>query len=219
MTHPLQGTLENRDGAWVLTLIRDFAHPAERVWPWLTDPDRLRRWSPIVPDQPFDGAGTRLVRENPGDDPVAGDVISCRSTARTGASLGRRRRALAAHSDRYRLPAHAGADHARPGPRRDERSRLASVPRRARRRAERRCDVSSRREGRTRPRVGGLTRRLRRTARRLVTAAGRRERRPRCCCRPGHARTRRSTRGDTPATAAARATTRHRSRPRRRRRP
>ncbi len=52
MTHPLQGTLENRDGAWVLTLTRDIAHPAERVWPWLTDPDRLRRWSPIVPDQP-----------------------------------------------------------------------------------------------------------------------------------------------------------------------
>ena len=52
MTHPLQGTLENRDGAWVLTLIRDFAHPPEKVWPWLTDPDRLRRWSPIVPDRP-----------------------------------------------------------------------------------------------------------------------------------------------------------------------
>ena len=42
MTHPLQGTLENRHGAWVLTLARDIAHPAERVWPWLTDPDRLK---------------------------------------------------------------------------------------------------------------------------------------------------------------------------------
>ena len=38
MTRPLQGTLENRDGAWVLTLTRDIGHPAERVWPWLTDP-------------------------------------------------------------------------------------------------------------------------------------------------------------------------------------
>ena len=38
MTHPLQGTLENRDGAWVLTLVRDFGHPPETVWPWLTDP-------------------------------------------------------------------------------------------------------------------------------------------------------------------------------------
>ena len=76
MTHPLQGTLENQDGAWVLTLTRDIAHPVERVWPWLTDPDRLRRWSPIVPEQPFDGVGARLVRENPGDEAVTGDVIS-----------------------------------------------------------------------------------------------------------------------------------------------
>ena len=53
MTHPLQGTLENRDGAWVLTLVRDFGQPAEKLWPWLTDPDRLRQWSPIVPDQPW----------------------------------------------------------------------------------------------------------------------------------------------------------------------
>ena len=76
MTHPLQGTLENRDGAWVLTLVRDFGQPAEKLWPWLTDPDRLRLWSPIVPDQALDSVGPREVRENPGDDPVTGDVVS-----------------------------------------------------------------------------------------------------------------------------------------------
>jgi len=43
MTHPLQGTLENFDGAWVLTLVRDFGQPAEKLWPWLIDPDRLRQ--------------------------------------------------------------------------------------------------------------------------------------------------------------------------------
>ena len=32
MTHPLQGTLENFDGAWVLTLVRDFDKPAEKLW-------------------------------------------------------------------------------------------------------------------------------------------------------------------------------------------
>jgi uncharacterized protein YndB with AHSA1/START domain len=76
MTHPLQGTLENRDDTWVLTLTREIAHPVEKVWPWLTEPDRLTRWSPIVPDQPFDAVGARQVRENPGDEPVAGDVIA-----------------------------------------------------------------------------------------------------------------------------------------------
>ena len=76
MTHPLQGTLENRDGAWVLTMQRDIAHPADKVWPWLTDPDRLRQWSPVVPDRGFDEIGPRQVRENPGDEPVTGDVLA-----------------------------------------------------------------------------------------------------------------------------------------------
>jgi uncharacterized protein YndB with AHSA1/START domain len=76
MTHPLQGTLENRDGAWVLTLVRDFGQPAEKLWPWLTDPDRLRQWSPIVPDQALDSVGPRKVRENPDDEPATGDVVS-----------------------------------------------------------------------------------------------------------------------------------------------
>jgi uncharacterized protein YndB with AHSA1/START domain len=76
MTHPLQGTLENRDDAWVLTLVRDFAHPPEKVWPWLVDPDRLRRWSPIVPDRAFDSVGPRQVRDNPDDEPFPGDVLS-----------------------------------------------------------------------------------------------------------------------------------------------
>jgi uncharacterized protein YndB with AHSA1/START domain len=76
MTNPLQATLEDRDGRWVLTFIRDLSHPVEAVWPWLTEPERLRRWSPVVPDRAFDGPGPRQVRENPGDDPVDGTVIS-----------------------------------------------------------------------------------------------------------------------------------------------
>jgi uncharacterized protein YndB with AHSA1/START domain len=74
MTHPLQGTLENRDSAWVLTLVRDFRHPPETVWPWLTDPDRLRRWSPVVPDRPFDSVGTNSC--------TAGATTSCAGDSR-----------------------------------------------------------------------------------------------------------------------------------------
>jgi uncharacterized protein YndB with AHSA1/START domain len=72
----MDATLQNHDGAWVLTLERDFTHPPEVVFPWLTDPDRLARWSPIVPDRPLDAPGARRVRENPGDDPVDGEVLS-----------------------------------------------------------------------------------------------------------------------------------------------
>ena len=134
MTHPLQGTLENRDGAWVLTLIRDFGQPAEKLWPWLTDPDRLGQWSPIVPNRALDSVGPREVRENPGDDPVTGDVVSVDPPHELVPPMGRRPRALATFTNRDGLPADARADHARAGPCRDERRRLASVPRRAGRR-------------------------------------------------------------------------------------
>jgi uncharacterized protein YndB with AHSA1/START domain len=72
----LDGRLEHRDGAWVLTLVRDFTHPREKVWPWLIEPDRLRRWSPVVPDRAFDTVGPRQVRENPQDAAMTGDVLS-----------------------------------------------------------------------------------------------------------------------------------------------
>ena len=72
----LDAKLEKNDGAWVLTLTREFDHPPEVVWPWLTDPDRLARWSPVVPDRPFDSPGPRQVRENPEDDPVDGELLS-----------------------------------------------------------------------------------------------------------------------------------------------
>jgi len=72
----MDATLESRGDGWVLTLRREFAHPVEVVWPWLTDPARLARWSPIVPDLPFDSVGARQVRENPGDKPHDGEVIS-----------------------------------------------------------------------------------------------------------------------------------------------
>ncbi|HEX9175252.1 SRPBCC family protein [Mycobacterium sp.] len=76
MSHPLQATLEDRDGRWVLSFTRDLGHPVEAVWPWLTEPERLRRWSPVVPDRRFDSAGPAEVRENPGDDPVDGTVVT-----------------------------------------------------------------------------------------------------------------------------------------------
>jgi len=75
MTHSLDGKLESRDDAWVLTLVRDFNHPPETIWPWLTDTERLRRWSPVVPDRSFDSTGHREVRENPDDEPVSGEVL------------------------------------------------------------------------------------------------------------------------------------------------
>lgn len=68
-------TLEFRDNTWVLTMSRQLPHPAETVWPWLTDPVRLAQWSPVVPDAAFDTVGARRVRENPDDQSLPGDVL------------------------------------------------------------------------------------------------------------------------------------------------
>ena len=75
MTHPLQATLENSGNRWKLTITRDLPHPVEVVWPWLVDPERLRRWSPVVPDRALDSQGPAQIRENPDDDPVEGQVL------------------------------------------------------------------------------------------------------------------------------------------------
>ncbi len=72
----IDATLEHRDGAWVLTMTRPLPHSADAVWPWLTDPQRLARWSPAVPDAALTSPGPRRIREHPGDDPVDGEVLS-----------------------------------------------------------------------------------------------------------------------------------------------
>ena len=68
-------TLTDDDGTWVLTMTRSLPRPAEQVWPWLTEPERLAQWSPIVPDRPLTGRGPAESRENPGDEPVDAEVL------------------------------------------------------------------------------------------------------------------------------------------------
>lgn len=66
-----------RDGdRWVLTMRRLLRHAPERVWPMLTEPDRLARWSPFVPDRTIDATGPATARENPGDPPREDEVLT-----------------------------------------------------------------------------------------------------------------------------------------------
>jgi uncharacterized protein YndB with AHSA1/START domain len=43
-TDPADGTLETRDGRHVMRFERRLAHPVQRVWSALTEPDELRAW-------------------------------------------------------------------------------------------------------------------------------------------------------------------------------
>lgn len=68
-------TLTDDGGTWVLTMTRSLPRSPEQVWPWLTEPDRLAQWSPIVPDRALTSRGTAQSREYPGDEPADAEVL------------------------------------------------------------------------------------------------------------------------------------------------
>ena len=74
---PAQASLTEADGRWVLTMTRELSHPPERVWPMLTEPGQLSRWSPVVPDRPLTSAGPALAHETPDAAGVDVTVLSC----------------------------------------------------------------------------------------------------------------------------------------------
>lgn len=78
MSNPLAATLapcDDDEGKWVLTMTREFAHPPEKVWKWLVDPDKLQQWSPTVPDRPLDSVGHANIQESPTGPVIDGEVL------------------------------------------------------------------------------------------------------------------------------------------------
>src|SRR5580693_5853568 len=84
---PVQAALAEADGRWVLTMTRELSHPPERVWPMLTEPVQLGRWSPVVPDRPLTSAGPALSHETPDAAGVDVTVLACDPSA--GPAAGR----------------------------------------------------------------------------------------------------------------------------------
>jgi len=74
---PPEGTLAEVDGAWVLTMTREYPHPPEKLWAMLTDPALLARWSPVVPDRPLDTVGPARAQESPDMPEVDAEVVAC----------------------------------------------------------------------------------------------------------------------------------------------
>ena len=67
--------LELDEDRWTLVMRRRFPHDPQRLWAMITDPERLARWSPIVPDRPMSTPGPAFSRENPEDVPVDAEVL------------------------------------------------------------------------------------------------------------------------------------------------
>jgi uncharacterized protein YndB with AHSA1/START domain len=75
--HGVEAGAREQAGGWVLTMTRELRAPAGRVWPMLTEPTRLRRWSPVVPDRSLTAVGPALARETPGQPAVDAEVLDC----------------------------------------------------------------------------------------------------------------------------------------------
>jgi uncharacterized protein YndB with AHSA1/START domain len=58
-----------------LTLAHPLTEPAAVVWQWITAPELLAQWSPIVPDRPLTTTGTATARETPDAEPNDADVL------------------------------------------------------------------------------------------------------------------------------------------------
>lgn len=63
----------------VLTLTTVVDLPQDELWRRLVDPTELARWSPVVPEHPFDAVGPNSSRENPGDEAVDAEVTESRA--------------------------------------------------------------------------------------------------------------------------------------------
>ena len=57
-----------RDGdRWTLVFVRELAHPPQRVWSALTDPEELRAWAPFDADRDLAATGTATLTMAGGD--------------------------------------------------------------------------------------------------------------------------------------------------------
>jgi uncharacterized protein YndB with AHSA1/START domain len=74
MADPELGTLTVVDDRCVLTFVRTFGHPSEKVWRALTEPEQLREWFPDEVVGEF-RAGAPLTFVVPGHDAFHGEVI------------------------------------------------------------------------------------------------------------------------------------------------
>lgn len=74
---PIEATLANEGGRWVLSMHRLLLRPVDAVWPMLVDPERVARWSPVVPDRPLTSTGPATCRQHPTDPGVDAEVLVC----------------------------------------------------------------------------------------------------------------------------------------------
>jgi uncharacterized protein YndB with AHSA1/START domain len=74
---PVEATLTGDAGRWILAMTRELPQTADRIWPKLTEPGELSKWSPVVPDRPLTSLGPATSHESPDADGVDVEVLAC----------------------------------------------------------------------------------------------------------------------------------------------
>ena len=59
-----------------LVMLVDVDGSFEELWDYVTDPELLRTWSPVVPEKPLTEVGPNTSRETPDAEPVDAEVIA-----------------------------------------------------------------------------------------------------------------------------------------------
>ena len=54
-------TIRKQGERWTLVVVRDLAHPPEKVWRALTQPEHLREWAPFDSDRNLGAVGTAVL--------------------------------------------------------------------------------------------------------------------------------------------------------------
>jgi len=72
----LQLVLTDDPDGPTLAMRTTLAGSPAQVWPWLVEPERLRLWSPSIPNRILDSAGPATAFESPDGETVDGEVIS-----------------------------------------------------------------------------------------------------------------------------------------------
>lgn len=75
----LKTTVVEESGLWRVHLLAPMPISARALWPWITEPELLARWSPAVPDRPLLSVGRAQVSENPTEPRVDGSVLEVRA--------------------------------------------------------------------------------------------------------------------------------------------
>ena len=73
--------IQKDEDRWTLVLVRELAHPPDKVWRALTEPEHLREWAPFDADRSLDAVGAAKLTTVGAPTPLVSDIQVKRADA------------------------------------------------------------------------------------------------------------------------------------------